>query len=183
MCASHFLCDLLECERSHSGTHTNSAWSNSHPCPLCNSKSLQFCCITHHPSPHYLVISACNFNPDISYYWSVSFPCSLINYIHCKWSVVPHFFTGQIWKCWENWSSLPFFSSFFKLFKRIIASFFLSYYCFSTDTFSVISAWTMCCWVWRNGMYIHIYTCFVNLHWATFFDTIYKSKQFNVFFL
>lgn len=31
------------------------------------SISLQFCCITHHLSPHYLAISACHFNPDMSY--------------------------------------------------------------------------------------------------------------------
>ena len=39
MCASHFLCDLLECERSHSETHTDSAWSNSQRCPLCIIRS------------------------------------------------------------------------------------------------------------------------------------------------
>lgn len=31
------------------------------------SISLLFCCITHHPSPHYLALFACNFNPDLSY--------------------------------------------------------------------------------------------------------------------
>lgn len=39
MCASHFLCDLLECERSHSETHTDSAWSNSQHGPLCIIRS------------------------------------------------------------------------------------------------------------------------------------------------
>lgn len=38
-CASHSLCDLLECERSHSKSHPDSAWSNSQHCPLSITRS------------------------------------------------------------------------------------------------------------------------------------------------
>lgn len=38
-CASHSLCDLLECERSHSKSHLDSAWSNSQHCPLSITRS------------------------------------------------------------------------------------------------------------------------------------------------
>lgn len=55
------------------------------------SISLRFCCITHHPSPHYLAISACYFNPDMSYY--CSFSLSKSGGILCKWMVPPQFVT------------------------------------------------------------------------------------------
>lgn len=56
VCISHFLCDLLECERSHSETHTDSAWSNSQHSPLCIIRSAyRSSSAVSHIIPHHII--------------------------------------------------------------------------------------------------------------------------------